>query len=75
MDNNKMTPLQKVEAINNVLDKLTDSSGRMKCGYIWCITELLNGLQSDILVMEEQIKDLKNSGEETSEKVETMSQE
>lgn len=54
----QMTALDRIEAISNVLDKLGDipAGGKLKCGYIWIISDLLNGLQNDILVYEDKLK-------------------
>lgn len=53
----QMTALERIESMGNVLDKLADmpEGGRIKCGYIWIMNDLLNGLQSDILEMQKKI--------------------
>lgn len=53
----KLKPLEKIDSICNALDKLPDAHGRIKCGYIWVISDLIEDLRSDILIMEEQLKD------------------
>lgn len=62
-----MPTLEKIETCRRMLDKLTDAQGRAKCGYIYIIDEFLNGIQSDVLVMEEKLKDktedVQNGGE------------
>lgn len=52
-----MPTLDKIETCRRMLDKLVDAQGRAKCGYIYVIDEFLNGIQSDVLVMEEKLKD------------------
>ena len=54
----QMTAMDRIEAIGNVLDKLGDipAGGKLKCGYIWIISDLLNGLRNDILIYEDKIK-------------------
>lgn len=46
--NDNMTPFQRCDAIDNLLDKLADAHGRAKCGYIYIIGELINQLREDI---------------------------
>ena len=41
-----MTPMQTIVAMENVLDKLPDASGRTKCGYIWILAELTEHMKS-----------------------------
>ena len=60
MDQKKMTALEKIDAIGGLLDKLTDAHGRAKCGYIWSVVTLVEDLRSDVLIMEEQLKDIQN---------------
>ena len=55
--NKNLKPLEKIDAVCNALDKLTEAQGRAKAGYIWVITDLIEDLRSDILIMEEQLKD------------------
>lgn len=57
MNTEDMTALEKISALENTLDRIADSTGRAKAGYIWVMTEILNKLKNDILIMEEQIKD------------------
>lgn len=58
MDNN-MTSLEKMDAIGNLLDKLTDAQGRAKCGFIYIINEFVNDIRNDYLIMEQQLNDKK----------------
>ena len=51
-----MTPLQKIEASMNVLDKLPSVHGRVLCGYVWTLSELLEGLRKDILELQKASK-------------------
>lgn len=60
MAEQNMTALQKIDAINAVLDKLVDAHGRAKAGYIWAITDIVENLRTDVIVMEDRIKDLQN---------------
>ena len=63
----KLTSIQKLDTIGNLLDKLTDAQGRAKCGYIYIINEFVNELRNELLVMEEKLKDLENKEDEESE--------
>lgn len=65
MDPNKMESLEKIDVAQNLLDKLTDAQGRAKCGYIYIISELLDALRNDVLIMKEQIKDAAMNNDET----------
>lgn len=60
METKNLPPLEKLDAMNNVLDRLVDAQGRAKCGYIWALVNLVEELRSDILIMEEQVKDIQN---------------
>lgn len=40
----KMNPLELCDAMRNVLDKIVDSSGRQKCGYIWVMNNLIENM-------------------------------
>lgn len=53
----KMTTLERIETCRGMLDRLVDAQGRAKCGFIYAIDEFLNSIQSDVLIMEEQLKD------------------
>lgn len=66
----KLTSIQKLDTIGNLLDKLTDAQGRAKCGYIYIINEFINELRNEVLVMEEKLKDLEPK---ENEEVETSS--
>lgn len=60
MEIKDLKPLDKIGAIYNVLDKLVEAQGRMKCGYIWTLTTLADGLRNDVLIMSEQLKEFQN---------------
>lgn len=66
--NEDMTTLNRIDIIRGLLDKLVEAKGREKAGYIAVIDDFLNHIQEDVLVKEEQIKDLQR-------KTETVSQE
>ena len=57
MNTEDMTALEKISALENALDRIADSTGRAKAGYVWVMTEILGKLKNDILIMEEQLKD------------------
>ena len=57
MDNENMTPLDKITALETTLDRISDSTGRAKAGYVWVMTEILQNLRKDILIMEEKLND------------------
>lgn len=63
----KLTSIQKLDTIGNLLDKLTDAQGRAKCGYIYIINEFVNELRNEVLVMEEKLKDLETKEDEEAE--------
>jgi hypothetical protein len=63
----KLTSIQKLDTIGNLLDKLTDAQGRAKCGYIYIINEFVNELRNEVLVMEEKLKDLEHKEDEETE--------
>ncbi len=52
-----MPVLEKLDVVCNLLDKLADAQGRAKCGYIYIIDDFINKIRSDVLIMEEQLKD------------------
>lgn len=54
---NKLTATDRINSMYNVLDKLANipEGGRIKCGYVWILNDLLNGLRNDVLVMQEKI--------------------
>lgn len=62
-----MTSLQKIDMICSLLDKLTDAQGRSKCGYIYIISEFVDKLREDVLIMEEKLKDLEPKKDTESE--------
>ena len=55
--------IDKINMIRSLLDKLVDAHGRAKCGYIYIIDDFLEKIASDVLIMEEQIKDLTKAQE------------
>lgn len=59
--NENMSLLEKIETTMGLLDKLAESHGRAKCGYIYIINEFLEKIRSDVLILEEQIQDLKKN--------------
>lgn len=67
----EMTAMDRLEAILNVLDKMADlpGGGRTKCGYIWVMNDLINGLANDILIMEDKIKTYEGKKEEPAPEV------
>ena len=65
--NEDMTALNRIDIIRGLLDKLVEAKGREKAGYIAIIDDFLNHIQEEILVKEEQIKDLQNEDETVSQ--------
>lgn len=52
---NQMSPQERLEAMGNVLDKLADlPGGRVKCGLIWVMNELIGGLKEDIETLQKK---------------------
>ena len=67
-----MSVLEKLDVVCNLLDKLADAQGRAKCGYIYIIDDFINKIRSDVLIMEEQLKD---KNEDTDENVAVTTEE
>ena len=65
--NEDMTTLNRIDIIRGLLDKLVEAKGREKAGYIAVIDDFLNHIQEDVLVKEEQIKDLQRITETVSQ--------
>lgn len=74
MNPKDMNTLEKIDVMGNVLDKLADAQGRIKCGYIYVLDDFLTNLRNDFLIMEAKLKDLENN-QNGEEKSETESQE
>ena len=51
-----LTPFQKCDTIDNLLDKLVDAKGRAKCGYIYIIGEFVDQLRDDIAKLQNGTK-------------------
>ena len=64
---NELSPLERVETGMNILDKLADAQGRAKCGYVYILSELLENLHNDVLIMEEKLKDYEKPKEANTE--------
>lgn len=62
---NDMSTLDRIDAIQALLDKLADAQGRAKCGYIYIIDDFINRIREDVLVMQEQLKDKNEASSET----------
>lgn len=58
------TPAEKLSAMENVLDKLADAHGRVKCGYIWAMTNLIEELRNDISALEAKLQNTTPAQEE-----------
>ena len=52
-----MTPFERISAAHNLLDTLTEATGRQKCGIICVLDDILNQINNDILIMEAKLKD------------------
>jgi hypothetical protein len=65
MKMNDMSTLDRIDAIQSLLDKLADAQGRAKCGYIYIIDDFMNRIREDVLVMQEQLKDKNEASSET----------
>ncbi len=69
----QMTPMEKLDALGNILDKIGDLpfGGRSKCGLIWVANDVVNGLSEDFKNYELQIQALKEKIDaQNSQKVE-----
>lgn len=66
MPEHNLSPLDKINATKQLLDRLTDANGRAKCGYICAIDEFLRELQNDVLIMEEKLRDAEKLQENAS---------
>ena len=59
--NENLSTIERIDMCGQFLDKLTDANGRVKCGYIYILNEFLDAIRKDVLVMNEQLKDLQNN--------------
>lgn len=59
--NESLSTIERIDMCGQFLDKLTDASGRAKCGYIYIMNEFLDAIRKDVLVMNEQLKDLQDN--------------
>lgn len=55
--------VDKINTARSLLDRLVDAQGRAKCGYIYIIDDFLEKAAKDVLIMEEQLKDLTKAQE------------
>ncbi len=62
---NNMSTLDRLDAVQSMLDKLADSHGRVRCGYIYIIDDFVNRIREDVLVMQEKLKDKAEENSET----------
>ena len=65
--NENMTALNRIDVIRGLLDNLVEAKGREKAGYIAIIDDFLNHIQEEILVKDDQIKDLQKKDETVSQ--------
>ena len=74
---NKLTATDRIDSMYNVLDKLANipEGGRIKCGYVWILNDLLNGLRDDVLVMQERLAAQHVKNEEPSIELGLVSEE
>ena len=63
MDPKELSPLDKITTCQNMLDKLVDAQGRVKCGYIYIINEILEALKIQVSMMEKDLKDITNTNQ------------
>ena len=64
--NEDMNSLQRIDVCNKMLDNLVEAQGRAKAGFIMIIDDMLQKIRDDILIKEEQLRDLqKNQNGET----------
>lgn len=73
----KMTPMEKIEAMSNVLEKIGDlpGGGRAKCGLVWVMGDLLEKLGNDILVMQERLSGMNGQDKEQEAGLEVIDDE
>lgn len=64
--NEKLSTVNKIENALEALDRLAENpKGRARCGYIWILSEILEELKNDVLILEEKIK-MEEKGEENN---------
>lgn len=63
MEQNQMSPLERIDVMGGVLDKLADAHGRIKCGYICVLSEYLDALKKEFLIMSEKLKDAEQNNQ------------
>ena len=67
--NENMSSLERIDVCYQMLDHIVEAQGRAKAGYVMIIDDMLQKIQEDILIKEEQLKDLQSNqnGTEDSE--------
>ena len=58
-----MTASEGLNAVGGLLDKIAESQGRVKCGYIWTLTTLIGDISKEVAEMEAELKKLKPTPE------------
>ena len=74
MDQKQMNPLERIDIMGSVLDKLSDAQGRIKCGYICVLSDYLDALKQDFLIMSEKLKDAEQNNQNGIEIPDTESE-
>lgn len=65
MSEENLSSIDRIDIMRNILDNLVNADGRTKCGYIMVLDEYLNKIREDLLIKEEQIRDLNSNKSET----------
>ena len=63
----QMTTLQKIEAAEDLLERLADSHGKVRCRIICALSDLMGLIRNDVLILEEKTKDAEIKMEEKGE--------
>lgn len=60
MDTKDLSPIEKINTCQSMLDNLVEAQGRAKCGYIYIINEILETLKVQVSLMEDDLKSITN---------------
>jgi hypothetical protein len=69
----KLSTLERITTLENIVDQLVEAKGREKCGLICVAGDLLKLLRNDVLILEEKVKDKNPPASETGVQLELVS--
>ena len=53
----KLTTLERISMLDNLLDQLAEAKGRERCGIICVMADAIKSIRNDVLILEEKVKD------------------